>query len=81
LTSGSSPVGVGVVGVVLPFLGYQPGAERQTTDALWSLKLAWGPGVAVFFILTLLVVRRFPLTLERHRAIQEALIARRSGAA
>jgi GPH family glycoside/pentoside/hexuronide:cation symporter len=77
----AAAVGIGVVGVVLPFLGYQPGAERQTADALWSLKLAWGPGVAVFFILTLLVVRRFPLTLERHRAIQEALVARRSGAA
>jgi Na+/melibiose symporter-like transporter len=45
------------------------------------MKLAWGPGIAVFFLLTLLVVRRFPLTLERHRAIRDALVARRSGAA
>jgi GPH family glycoside/pentoside/hexuronide:cation symporter len=74
----AAAAGIGIVGVTLPLLGYQPGAERQTDEALWAMKVAWGPGIAVFLVLTLLVVRRFPLTLDRHREIQEALTAPRS---
>lgn len=73
----AAAAGIAVVGVALPFLGYQAGLERQAPDTLWALKLAWGPGIAVFFVLTFLLVRRFPLTMERHRAIQQALRARR----
>jgi GPH family glycoside/pentoside/hexuronide:cation symporter len=75
----AAAAGIAIVGVLLPALGYQAGLERQTAETVWALKLAWGPGVAVFFVLTFLLVRRFPLTPERHRAIQQALRARRSG--
>ncbi len=75
----SAAAGIAIVGVLLPALGYQAGLERQTPETVWALKLAWGPGVAVFFVLTFLLVRRFPLTVERHREIQQALRARRSG--
>jgi GPH family glycoside/pentoside/hexuronide:cation symporter len=73
----AAAVGIAVVGIVLPSLGYQAGLERQSPETLWALKLAWGPGIAVFFVLTFLLLRRFPLTMERHQAIQAALKARR----
>jgi len=73
----AAAAGIATVGLVLPTLGYQAGLERQTPETMWALKLAWGPGIAVFFVLTFLLVRRFPLTAERHRAIQEALRARK----
>ncbi len=42
-----------------------------------ALGLAVGPGLMVFFLLTLLFVARYDLTRERHRAVMEALEARR----
>ena len=72
----AAAVGIAVVGFVLPSLGYQAGVQ-QSPETIWALKLAWGPGIAVFFVLTFLLLRRFPLTMERHRAIQTALRARR----
>lgn len=73
--------GIAISGVLLPYLGYVPGAAQQTPDAIWAMKLAWGPLPAVFFVLTILVVRRFPLTQARVHAIQAELAARRPGIA
>lgn len=75
----AAAVGILLAGQLLPYLGYVPGAEQQTPEAIWMLKLAWGPLPALFFVATLLVVRRFPLDQERVRAIQAALAARRPG--
>jgi glycoside/pentoside/hexuronide:cation symporter, GPH family len=72
-------VGIALSGLLLPWLGYVPGAAAQTPDAIWAMKLAWGPLPAVFFVLTVLVVRRFPLTQQRVHEIQAELAARRPG--
>lgn len=71
--------GIAIAGVLLPWLGYVPGAAQQTPEAMWAMKLAWGPLPALFFVLTILVVRRFPLTQERVHEIQAELAARRRG--
>lgn len=71
--------GIAISGLLLPYLGYVPGAEQQTPEAIWALKLAWGPLPALFFVATVLVVRRFPLDRERVRAIQAELAKRRPG--
>jgi GPH family glycoside/pentoside/hexuronide:cation symporter len=75
----AAAVGILLAGQLLPLLGYVPGAEQQTPQAIWLLKLAWGPLPAAFFVATILVVRRFPLDQERVRTIQAALAARRPG--
>lgn len=76
----AAAVGIAFAGVLLPYLGYVPGAAQQTPDTIWAMKLAWGPLPALFFVATILVVRRFPLDRERVRAIQAELAARRPGA-
>jgi GPH family glycoside/pentoside/hexuronide:cation symporter len=77
----ASAAGIAIAGVLVPYLGYVPGAPQQSPDAIWALKLAWGPLPAVFFVLTVVVVRRFPLTQARVHEIQAALAARRPGVA
>jgi glycoside/pentoside/hexuronide:cation symporter, GPH family len=73
--------GVALAGILLPSLGYVPGLERQAPETILALKLAWGPLAATFFLVAFLVVRKFPLTRERHREIQEALAVRRAARA
>ena len=73
--------GIAISGVLLPYLGYVPGAAQQSAEAIRAMKLAWGPLPAVFFVLTILVVRRFPLTRQRVHEIQAQLAARRPGVA
>ncbi|MEW6269797.1 MAG: MFS transporter [Thermodesulfobacteriota bacterium] len=74
----AAATGIALAGLLLPQLGYVPGQEQQTPEAIWLLKLAWGPLPALFFVATLLVVRRFPLSRERHREIRDALARRAS---
>ncbi|HEY8514634.1 MAG TPA: MFS transporter [Candidatus Binatia bacterium] len=69
-------VGIALAGVLLPYLGYVPGQEQQSAETVLLLKLAWGPLPALFFVATLLVVRKFPLSRERHEEIRAALAAR-----
>lgn len=75
----AAALGIALAGVLLPYLGYVPGAAQQTPAAIWAMKLAWGPLPAVFFAMTILVVRRFPLDQTRVHAIQAELAKRRPG--
>lgn len=65
-----------VVGVGLAVIGYVPNVE-QTAGALLGLKLLYGPIPAVLLLGGLLAFAGFPLTRERHAAVQAALAARR----
>ncbi len=69
----ASAVGIALAGLLLPYLGYVPGLDEQSPETILFLKLAWGPLPALFFVATLLVVRNFPLTRERHGEIRAAL--------
>jgi Na+/melibiose symporter-like transporter len=73
----AAAVGIALAGILLPHLGYVPGAAHQTPETILCMKLAWGPLPAVFFVVTLLVVRSFPLDQARVQAIQSELAARR----
>jgi GPH family glycoside/pentoside/hexuronide:cation symporter len=74
----AAAAGIALAGVLLPHLGYVPGLAHQAPETVSALKLAWGPLPALFFVATLLVVRKFPLSRERHREIRAALAARTS---
>lgn len=69
----AAAVGIALAGLLLPYLGYVPGLDQQSPETIFLLKLAWGPLPALFFVATLLVVRKFPLSRERHREIRAAL--------
>jgi sugar (glycoside-pentoside-hexuronide) transporter len=72
----AAAVASGMVGVALQLLGYAPNREQADATVL-GIKLLYGPVPAFFMLGALLAFRRFPLTRERHREIQQALIARR----
>jgi Na+/melibiose symporter-like transporter len=52
------------------------GATAQSAETLLALKLVWGPGAALFILVTLLVFRRFPIDRVRHLEIQRQLAER-----
>jgi sugar (glycoside-pentoside-hexuronide) transporter len=70
-------VASGFVGVALQVLGYVPNVTQSATTVR-GIELLYGPVPAVFMLTALLVFRRFPLTREVHRELQETLAARRA---
>lgn len=68
---------IALVGVALNLIGYVAN-QTQSDFALWGLKMLYGPVPAFFFLLSLLVFLRFPLTRESHAEIQQQLEARRT---
>ena len=72
----SHALAAGIVGVGLQLLGYVPNAE-QTPSAVLGIRVLYGPVPALFLLGALVLFWRFPLTRERHREIQETLVARR----
>jgi GPH family glycoside/pentoside/hexuronide:cation symporter len=70
-------VAILLVGVALELIGYIPN-QPQSEFTLWGLKLLYGPIPALFFLGSLFLFRRFPLTREAHADIQQQLQARRT---
>jgi len=68
---------IALVGVTLNLIGYVAN-QTQSEFALWGLKMLYGPVPALFFLLSLLVFLRFPLTRETHAEIQQQLQIRRT---
>jgi glycoside/pentoside/hexuronide:cation symporter, GPH family len=72
----SAALANGVVGVALELFGYVPNVA-QAPHTILGIKLLYGPVPAVLMLAALIVFLRFPLTRERHHAVQEALAVRR----
>jgi sugar (glycoside-pentoside-hexuronide) transporter len=69
-------IAAGVVGVALELLGYVPN-ENQSASTILGIKVLYGPVPAALMLAAFVVFLRFPLTRERHAAVQAALAARR----
>lgn len=67
----------GIVGLGLQLVDYVPNVA-QTPDAIFGIRMLYGPVPAVFLVAGLVLFYRFPLTRERHAEVQAALAARRS---
>jgi GPH family glycoside/pentoside/hexuronide:cation symporter len=67
----------GLVGIGLQLVGYVPNIE-QTPDAIFGIRMLYGPVPALFLLAGLVSFYRFPLTRERHAEVQAALAARRT---
>lgn len=67
---------VAISGWTLSWINFQPNAE-QTPDVAWKLALAFGPGVAIFFLCGGLIALAVPLN-EGHTIKIQRIMARRS---
>jgi len=67
----------GVLGIALQLLGFLPN-QVQSAATILGIELLYGPVPAVMMVVAFLVFRRFPLTRERHHAVQAALADRRT---
>lgn len=76
----ANALAAGVVGMGLELSGYVPNTA-QAPGAILGIQLLYGPIPALFLLAGLVAFRRFPLTRERHAAVQEALARRRTAAA
>jgi GPH family glycoside/pentoside/hexuronide:cation symporter len=69
---------VPAVGLILEFTGYVPNADVQPTNALWGIRIAFGPIPAVLLCAGILVALRFPMTREAYRRVVQELAERRT---
>jgi len=69
------------IGPVLAWAGYVQGAARQTPQTLMAMRLLIAVVPTIILLGAIAVAWRYPLTRERHRAIQKKLADRRAVAA
>jgi GPH family glycoside/pentoside/hexuronide:cation symporter len=74
----STALASGIVGLALQLFGYVPN-QPQTASTILGIRMLYGPVPAACMLTALVLFWRFPLTRERHREVQDALAARRSG--
>ncbi len=75
----TSGLGGFIAGVALDVVEFPTGAASGEVDAetVYSLGLAVGPGILIFWIVALLFIMRYPLTRGEHGEILKELEARR----
>ena len=70
-----------LVGPVLGWVGYRPGAAGITAAAGENLRLVFSIAPAAIYLMSALVFARYPITRESHRAMRDRLAARAATAA
>ena len=74
----AAAVGVGLALPVLGWMGYQPNVE-QTPEVVTTLKALYALAPAVLTVAGLLIAWNYPIGKREHRAILDAIEARRQG--
>ncbi len=77
----STKLVLAAIGPILAWSGYVERAAQQTPETLMAIRVIISVGPAVILLGAIAVAWRYPLTRQRHRAIQEELANRRSVAA
>jgi Na+/melibiose symporter-like transporter len=65
-----------LVGPVLSWVGYKPGATGITPQAAENLRMLFAIGPASIYFISALVFSRYPITRATHRAMRDRLAAR-----
>jgi len=73
-----SAVALLIVGQIIEGIGYVPNAI-QSSSALLGLRIMFGPLIAGLVIVSILIAFFLPMTRERHRALREAIEAKKAG--
>ncbi len=69
-----------ILGQVLEQIGYVPNTT-QSAPVLLGLRILFGPVLAGLILISIVIAIFFPMTRKRHKALLEAIEAKRSGAA
>ncbi len=69
-------VGLSLTGPLLVWVGYEADASVQLPEVSSRLRIVFGVGVGVFFLLSALVFSKFSMTREMHREIRTQLETR-----
>jgi len=67
-----------IVGQFLERIGYIPDIA-QTREALWGLRIMFGPFLAMLLLASVVMAYFLPMTRDRHRALLRAIEAKRAG--
>ncbi|HDP80605.1 MAG TPA: MFS transporter [Spirochaetes bacterium] len=78
LYKAASAIAVGVATTLLGYFGYIEGSATQPASAQTAIRLLTGLGPALFFFLTILAVKRLPITRERFEEVMAVLNARKA---
>jgi Na+/melibiose symporter-like transporter len=65
-----------LVGPVMTWVGYKPGAAAITPQAAENLRTLFALAPASIYLISALVFSRYPITRETHRAMRDRLAAR-----
>lgn len=74
----SGAIGVALLGILLTAIGYAD-VDVQSAETLSGLKNVFGFLVGGLYILTVIIVAKYPLTKKRHDRVIEAINERRQG--
>ena len=69
-----------ILGQALLWIGYVPKVE-QSASTLLGLRIMFGPILAALILASIIAAYFFPMTRERHKALLEAIEAKRAGEA
>lgn len=78
VTKLASALALLIVGQVLDNIGYRPNVE-QSTSTLLGIRILFGPGIGGLLTISAIITVFFPMTKSRHKALLEAIEAKRAG--
>ena len=74
----SGAIAIALVGVVLTAIGYVAEGD-QSAETLQSLKMFYAFGCGILFVISIIVVSRYPLSKKRHDDVIAAINTRKDG--
>jgi sugar (glycoside-pentoside-hexuronide) transporter len=78
LQKASGALGAALLGILLTFIGYSDAAV-QTPETLAGIKNIFGFLVGGLYLVSVIIVFKYPLTKKKHDRVREAIVERREG--
>lgn len=72
-------LGAAVLGTLLTVIGYNAGAAEQTAEALSGLKYMYAFLCGGIYLITVLIVIKYPLSKKKHDKVRTAIAERKQG--
>lgn len=72
-------LGAAVLGTLLTVVGYNAGAAEQTAEALSGLKYMYAFLCGGIYLVTVLIILKYPLSRQKHDRVRQAIADRKQG--
>ena len=72
-------LGAAVLGTLLTVIGYDAAAATQTADALSGLKYMYAFLCGGIYLITVLIILKYPLSRQKHDRVRQAIAERKQG--